>query len=282
MNYSILKNSILALGLFPLLFISSCKNVDDHAPCGRPDCSLIQMIETENGVQKHIISHTYTIVGGKKLIEETYWDILAVPSGRSLQVNNLYDNQARLTESTTTNTFNNGFISGNKVIYIYDVTHPERVTESENYDLVNNMTGYYLYSYSGTLDKAIRRDSYNTQNQIIGYTEFTYDSNENLIEESNYYGTTLNSKVTYSGYISSGEWQVKLYENFNPSNSSINTLETIRTFQNCTIENTLIKEDGILILNHVNTIVNDLIVSRITFDGSGNQLREGTYAYDCN
>lgn len=276
------KNVFFALGLFLLLFVSSCKNEENHSPCGRPDCSLVKMIHTDNGVQTSIINQTYTTAGGKKLLAETYWDIMA--NNASIKINNQYDNQARLVEFLSVTTTNIG-TNTSKIIYEYDTTRPARLVKSTSYGNTNNVVGYVLYSYSGTLDKPIRQDNYDTQNQIVAHKEFEYDANENLTKEVDYQTNFLNSRITYSNYTSDGEWQSKLYENFkrNPTDPGFNTEETTRVFENCTLKSTLMEYDSGSSQKIVNTIENDLIVSTLVFDELGNQLGlETTYEYNCD
>ena len=278
MNYSIVKN--VFVGLFLFLCIVSCKNEEDHSPCGRPDCYLTKINYSENGTQVQTVTQTYTTAGGQKLLSETYWDIPA--SSASVEIINQYDNQARLIETSTTNTTNNGS-NTSKVTYEYDAMQPERVARQDNYGNANNITSYSLYSYTGILDKATRIDLYNLSNQIVAHKEFTYDTNGNLVEELDYQGTTLNSRITYSNY-TDGEWRNKVYEILDPNPGlPYNREETTRTFENCTLKSTLIEYNTGFGQSFVNTIVDNLIVSTQSFDVGGNQInRETTYEYDCN
>lgn len=283
MNYSNGKNVFFALGLFLLLFVSSCKNEEDHSPCGRPDCSLTKMTYSEDGVIQHVITQTYTTAGGKKLLSETYWDISI--SNASVKIVNQYDNQARLTESSTTNTNSNGS-NTSKVTYDYVASKPARANKVTYYGNTNNITGYSLYVYNGSLDKPTRQDYYSLADQITSHKEFTYDANGNLTEELDYSGTFLGSRTTYSSYTSDGEWQSKLYENFrtNPDVHLLATAKTTRVFENCTLKSELVETDGAFSHKFVNTIENSLIVAAKSVDAVGNPNTNGltTYEYDCD
>ncbi|WP_338763570.1 hypothetical protein WAF17_19960 [Bernardetia sp. ABR2-2B] len=277
MNYSKKKYIFFVLGLFLLLFVSSCKNEEDHSPCGRTDCSLTKTTYAENGIEQQIISQSYVIEGGKKLLSETYWDILV--SNTSIRVTNRYDNQARLIETFTTNTFNGGS-NNSKITYEYDTSIPERVIKSTSYGNNNDIVAYSLYSYE-TLDKPIRQDFYNLQDEIVAHKELEYDLNGNLIKESDYQRNILTSLTTFSDYTAEGEWKIKTYENLRGQGLGVE--KTTKTFENCTLKSTLIETDGIFTSRSVNTIEGGLIASTQSFDSTGNQINnETTYEYDCN
>ena len=275
MNYS--KVRVAFFSFILLLSVFSCKNEEDHSPCGRPDCSLLRITHFDNGVEQSVVNHTYVVVDGKKLLSQMNWDI--PNSSASVVIDNQYDSQARLTESLTTNT--NAFGTNNsKIVYEYDVTQPERIIKSTNYGN-NNVVGYSLYIYGSVSNNPIRQDFYNIQDQIVAHKEFEYDANDNLTRELDFQGSTLNSRTTYSNYTSDGEWTTKLYQNL--SGQGVGERETIRTFENCNLKNSIVREDGIQVSHFENTIENNLIVTTTSFDVLGNQLsNETTYEYSCD
>lgn len=281
MKYPNGKNVFIILGLFLALFISSCEseNEREQTPCGRPDCSVIKQIYSENGVEHNILTQTYTVIAGKKLLAQTHLDIL--PNLSTITISNVYDNQARLIE--TTNTTNS---TTTRTVYEYTATQPERVTKHIRYGSSNEILGYTMYTYSGTLNKAVRQDNYTIQDEIVSHKEFEYDAAGNITQELDYSGTVLNSRTTYLGYISEGNWQQKLFENFreHANVQLIDTQRTVQLFINCTLKATVIEINGVVNTTFVNTIENDLIVSTQTFDATGNQINnnETIYEYDCD
>lgn len=278
MNYSNVKN--VFVGLFLLLCIASCKNEEDHSPCGRPDCFVVGTTYYKDGVVESSSTQTYVTVAGNKLIKELTWDI---PYANTvIKGTNEYDSEGRLTVYYTTNIVN-GNSSTSKVTFEYDAS--DRLSKNTFYNHLDEETGYSLNTYDDSNTEPSRRTFYNLQDEVTAYKEFSYDANGNLIEELDYQGTELGTRRTYSDYNSEGEWRTHFYEVFrdNPDVVIIENRKITRAFEGCHLKTHAVEEDGVFLYTDVYTIENDLVVSTERFDAAGNTTNSKTiYEYDCD